>query len=284
MRLGVRPESWFAETECFGPVLGLMQAESLDHAIHIQNSSAYGLTGGLHTLDPGEQRRWLEQVEVGNAYINRVTTGAIVRRQPFGGWKRSSVGPGAKAGGPNYVSQLGTWLPVETSLSDDEWLEAARQSDTEMWHNEFGIEHDPSGLFCETNVFRYRPLPAMALRVESDAVARDVERARAAAERCGVRLIESHASSESASEFASRLGSLGVERVRLLGTCDADVRDAANCHGIYICADRVTAEGRIELLHWLREQAISQTAHRYGNVLERALDTGHRRRDVNHGQ
>lgn len=284
VRLGVRPGSWFAETECFGPVLGLMQAESLDHAIDIQNSSAYGLTGGLHTLDPGEQHRWLEKVEVGNAYVNRVTTGAIVRRQPFGGWKRSSVGPGAKAGGPNYVSQLGTWLPVETSLSDDEWLEAASQSDTEMWHNEFGIEHDPSGLFCETNVFRYRPLPSMALRVESDAAPRDVERARTAADRCGVRLIESHASRESASEFASRLDLLGVERVRLLGTCVTDVRDAANRHGIYVCADRVTAEGRIELLHWLREQAISQTAHRYGNVLEDALDTPQRRRGVNHGR
>jgi RHH-type transcriptional regulator, proline utilization regulon repressor / proline dehydrogenase / delta 1-pyrroline-5-carboxylate dehydrogenase len=50
--------------------------------------------------------RWRDEVEVGNAYINRPITGAIVRRQPFGGWKRSCFGPGAKAGGPNYVAQF----------------------------------------------------------------------------------------------------------------------------------------------------------------------------------
>ena len=109
-------------------------------------------------------------MEVGNAYINRPTTGAIVRRQPFGGWKKSSVGPGAKAGGPNYVARLGTWHPVDTGLSDDEWLAAARASDEEAWQAEFGVQHDPGGLFCESNILRYRPLPRMALRAEADAL------------------------------------------------------------------------------------------------------------------
>ena len=53
--------------------------------------------------------RWLDRVEVGNAYVNRTTTGAIVRRQPFGGWKRSTVGPAVKAGGPAYVASLCEW-------------------------------------------------------------------------------------------------------------------------------------------------------------------------------
>src|SRR5690606_15537269 len=112
LRTGVQPGSPFHLTEYFGPVLGIMIAADLDEAIAWQNAGAYGLTGGLHSLDEGEITHWLSAVEVGNAYINRHTTGAIVQRQSFGGWKRSAVGPGAKAGGPNYVAQLGSWSQV----------------------------------------------------------------------------------------------------------------------------------------------------------------------------
>jgi RHH-type proline utilization regulon transcriptional repressor/proline dehydrogenase/delta 1-pyrroline-5-carboxylate dehydrogenase len=106
IKLGVRRGSWFHRTECFGPVLGLMRAASLDEAMAIQNDNDFGLTGGLHSLDEEEIAQWRERVAVGNAYINRAITGAIVQRQPFGGWKGSSFGPGAKAGGPNYVAQF----------------------------------------------------------------------------------------------------------------------------------------------------------------------------------
>ncbi len=89
IRIGVSPGSWFHTTECFGPVLGIMEAPSLDAAIALQNGTGYGLTGGIHSLDQDEVDYWTDRVEVGNAYVNRSTTGAIVRRQPFGGWKRS---------------------------------------------------------------------------------------------------------------------------------------------------------------------------------------------------
>ena len=267
VRVGVLPDSWFARTECFGPVLGLVRAESLDHAIAIQNASAYGLTGGIHTLDPSEVRHWTDSVETGNAYVNRPTTGAIVRRQPFGGWKRSSVGPGAKAGGPNYAARLGTWHPVDRGLSDDEWLAAARASDEQAWRTEFGVEHDPSGLFCESNILRYRPMGGVVLRAEADARPRDFARVKAAAQFCGAQPIESHATDETAAEFAARLGSLGVPRVRVVGTCSDELRAAANEAGVHIADDPVTAEGRVELLHYLREQAVSRTTHRYGNVM-----------------
>ena len=267
VRLGVRPGSWFHLTECFGPVLGLMRAGSLDEAIAIQNATAYGLTGAIHTLDPAEISRWTDAAEIGNAYINRSTTGAIVRRQPFGGWKRSSVGPGTKAGGPNYVARLGTWRPVDNGLTDDEWLAAARASDEAAWQAEFGIEHDPTGLFCESNILRYRPLARVALRAEPGAAPRDIERVRTAADRCGLALIESHPADETSAAFAARLGSLDVQRIRVVGTCSRELRAAANQAGIHIADDPVTAEGRIELLHYLREQSISRTTHRYGNVL-----------------
>ena len=108
---GVAPGSFLHLTECFGPVLGIMRADTLDEALALQNATPFGLTGGLHSLDEDEIEQWLDAVEVGNAYVNRHITGAIVQRQPFGGWKDSVVGPGAKAGGPNYVAQLGSWVP-----------------------------------------------------------------------------------------------------------------------------------------------------------------------------
>ena len=111
VRVGVQPGSWFHVTECFGPVLGVMRADDLDHAIELQNATPFGLTGGIHSLDDAEVDRWLEGVQVGNAYINRGITGAIVQRQPFGGWKRSSVGCGPKAGGPDYVAEMVTGTP-----------------------------------------------------------------------------------------------------------------------------------------------------------------------------
>ena len=267
VRLGVAPGSWFAQTECFGPVLGLMAAESLDHAITLQNSTAFGLTGGIHSLDPAEIKRWTDATEVGNAYVNRSITGAIVGRQPFGGWKRSSVGPGAKAGGPNYVAQLGTWIPHDDGLTDDQWLGLAQASDEAAWRAVFSVDHDPAGLFCESNIFRYRPLDRVVLRVEADAAARDVERVRAAALRCGAELIESTAARETGAELAARLGTIGGQRLRVVGTCGGDLRVAAHLAGLHVADDPVTRDGRIELLHYLREQTVSQTIHRYGSVL-----------------
>ena len=112
IKLGVRPGSFFHRTECFGPVLGLMRADDLDQAIELANAQPFGLTSGIQTLDDREIARWVDRIEAGNLYVNRPITGAIVGRQPFGGWKASSVGPGAKAGGPNYVLQLARWRQV----------------------------------------------------------------------------------------------------------------------------------------------------------------------------
>ena len=110
VRYGVRRGSYFHLTEFFGPVLGVMTAETLEEAIAIQNQIEYGLTSGLHSLNPAELGLWLDTVQAGNLYVNRGITGAIVQRQPFGGWKKSAVGAGTKAGGPNYLVGLGEWV------------------------------------------------------------------------------------------------------------------------------------------------------------------------------
>jgi RHH-type transcriptional regulator, proline utilization regulon repressor / proline dehydrogenase / delta 1-pyrroline-5-carboxylate dehydrogenase len=106
IKLGVRAGSFSHRTEFFCPVLSVLCADSLDEAIDLANGTPYGLTSGIHSLDERDQARWLERIEAGNLYVNRRITGAIVQRQPFGGWKASSFGAAAKAGGPNYLLGL----------------------------------------------------------------------------------------------------------------------------------------------------------------------------------
>ena len=106
IKYGVQPGSYTQMTEFFGPLLGVMCANNLAHAIQLANQSGYGLTSGLESLDAREQRVWKEGIFAGNLYINRGTTGAVVLRQPFGGLGKSSLGTGLKAGSMEYVSQF----------------------------------------------------------------------------------------------------------------------------------------------------------------------------------
>src|SRR5262249_51428552 len=70
IKLGVKPHHFTYQNELFGPVLGVMRAENLSHAIALANGTPYGLTAGLHSLDEREQTQWSEQIEAGNCYIN----------------------------------------------------------------------------------------------------------------------------------------------------------------------------------------------------------------------
>ncbi|MDK8346760.1 bifunctional proline dehydrogenase/L-glutamate gamma-semialdehyde dehydrogenase [Brevibacterium sp. UMB1308A] len=166
VKTGVKPGSFFHLTECFGPVLGLMRADSLDHAIELQNAVDYGLTAGIHSLDTAEVETWLDRVDAGNLYVNRSITGAIVERQPFGGWKKSTVGLGSKAGGPNYLMMLGAW--TDGAAATSAWVDRALESDREAWDTQFGVAHDPNGFESEANILRYRPCPVV-LRVGAGA-------------------------------------------------------------------------------------------------------------------
>ncbi len=106
IRWGTKKGDFCHLNELFGPVLSVMCAENLDDAIDIVNATGYGLTSGLESLDEREKKRFIEKLKAGNLYINRVTTGAIVTRQPFGGMGKSAIGSGKKAGGFNYVTQF----------------------------------------------------------------------------------------------------------------------------------------------------------------------------------
>lgn len=305
IRLGVKPGSWFHQTECFGPVLGIIRAENLEEAIDIQNDSEFGLTGGLQSLDEREIALWKSKVQVGNAYINRVITGAIVRRQPFGGWKHSSMGPGSKAGGPNYLTMLGRWTERElpqklrtpgeriaglveklcSELTDcAKRIRSAAGSQAKWWMEEFGVEHDPSRVYGENNTFRYVPVKGMLVRTEG-MTDDDVAILLLGAKLCGVEL---HLSAEEGRPWIQKMNGYyatltveteaalidrlpeaarSVQFLRSAGISDALFTAARDC-GLEALSRPVLANGRLELLGFFREQAISETVHRYGNIIQ----------------
>jgi RHH-type proline utilization regulon transcriptional repressor/proline dehydrogenase/delta 1-pyrroline-5-carboxylate dehydrogenase len=196
----VTPGSYSHMTEFFGPVLSVLRADDLEHAIEIVNATGYGLTSGLESLDEREQDIWRDSIRAGNLYLNRVTTGAIVQRQPFGGFGKSAFGPGIKAGGPNYVAQLMTFRESEREGAApdravaDEHVESLRQrlrddidggtsglertalhrvlwaidSYDRAYAEEFGKLHDHQLLVGQDNQRRYLPVRELRVRVHAD--------------------------------------------------------------------------------------------------------------------
>ena len=287
VRTGVVEGSTFHLTEYFGPVLGVIHAESLEEAVRIQNGTAFGLTAGIHSLEPAEVAWWTEHVEAGNLYVNRGITGAIVERQPFGGWKRSAIGQTAKAGGPNYLIHLMDWTDAEGTFDRAEdqeaWLAAARHSDREHWASTF-TPRDVQQLHGEVNVLRYLPLPVM-IRAAAGTSPVELQRVLDAAATAGAEIEVSVAEAElagaagpsavveDAAAFARRIADLEQSRVRLLGEADDALRAAiAERIEVALFTGEVVVDGRVELLPFLHEQAISATDHRYGNPLPHRLD------------
>ncbi|MFD5226276.1 bifunctional proline dehydrogenase/L-glutamate gamma-semialdehyde dehydrogenase [Microbacterium sp. NPDC058342] len=306
IRDGVQRGSEFHRVEYFGPVLGVMTAATLAEAIDIVNDIDYGLTSGIHSLDEDEIQQWLASIQAGNVYVNRGTTGAIVQRQPFGGWKKAAVGAGSKAGGPNYLVGLADWAdaPVATTRPLDElglsaaqladgvgeidgdaaaWLRGALATDIDAWSTEFGVVRDATGLVTEQNALRYQALP-VTVRFESARVA-ELIRVVAAGVRLRARVTVSTASAlpepvvtwlgahdvvvvtEDAGTWAAharRLSDAGG-RVRLIGATASETAAAVEgSPSLALYANPVVAAGRVEMLTFLREQAVSVTAHRFG--------------------
>jgi RHH-type proline utilization regulon transcriptional repressor/proline dehydrogenase/delta 1-pyrroline-5-carboxylate dehydrogenase len=303
IKVGLTPGGFSHMTELFGPVLGVLRANDFDHAIELANASPYGLTAGLFSLDEREQARWTARMAAGNLYINRGVTGAVVRRQPFGGWKASSFGPGAKAGGPNYVLQLSDWhdgspeRPVEApdpaaarllaSIRDQldqsgkERLALGACHYAQAFRNHFKQNHDPSAIQGESNVFRYVPCAHMTLRCGADADFATAMLACLAALSAGVAPLVSRPPSlvwpvatlpgcdslvETDDVLCERIRSGAVERVRHIGSLPDKTRAVAADSGVHIASGPVLLAGRLELLHYLREQAVSNAYHRYGSL------------------
>jgi RHH-type transcriptional regulator, proline utilization regulon repressor / proline dehydrogenase / delta 1-pyrroline-5-carboxylate dehydrogenase len=100
----VSPRSRLATEEVFGPVLAVLRVPSFDDAVVLANDTDYALTAGVLSRSPAHIEQAAAELRAGNVYVNRPTTGAIVGRQPFGGYGLSGVG--SKAGGPDYLLQF----------------------------------------------------------------------------------------------------------------------------------------------------------------------------------
>ena len=100
----VPPTARIAQEEIFGPVLAVIRAADLTEALRIANGTEYALTGGIYSRSPAALERARREFLVGNLYLNRPITGALVGRQPFGGFKMSGIG--SKAGGRDYLLQF----------------------------------------------------------------------------------------------------------------------------------------------------------------------------------
>ena len=94
-------KSKLEQEEIFGPVLAVIKARNFDHALEIANDTEFGLTGAVYTSSPDKKKRAMDEFHVGNLYVNRKCTGAMVGAHPFGGFNMS--GTDSKAGGPDYL-------------------------------------------------------------------------------------------------------------------------------------------------------------------------------------
>lgn len=291
IKIGVRPGSFTHTTELFGPVLGIMRANSVQHAIELANSTPYGLTSGIHTLDDREKKLWSETIVAGNCYINRGITGAIVHRQPFGGCKDSSFGKGSKAGGPNYLVQMmqatQTGTPKEREAIKEAVLNLSQhgsplykrslESYSYWWNNYFSKKHPLSHLIGQDNIFSYRPHEAMLLRVQNNDSSEDVLRVIAAAKITNTPLHISSSKQLSIPEvieedekaLIKKIKKGTYKRIRML-SAPSDALNAALAEAaVNIHLAPVLANGRLELLHYLREVSLSHDYHRYGNLGQR---------------
>ena len=326
VKWGVRRGSASHTTEIFGPLLSVMEAQSLEDAVNIANETEYGLTSGLESLDPREQKFWSEKIKAGNLYVNRVTTGAIVLRQSFGGMKLSAIGAGIKAGSPNYAMQFcrihEVDLPTQGPLKEESPLhKLARKWENQLnrnehqeirselqktihgiysclyqYEHEFSAEQDFFRLRGQDNIFRYLPIGKVCVRLHVDdglfetliriAAARiagcEVEVSLPAdLENAAVKFLYGpegkdlcdsvKMSTESDHELSVRLAE--IERVRYAhhDRVPEEMHKAAAKLGKHISRNVPLAEGRIEMLRYLREQSLSADYHRYGNLGEREV-------------
>ncbi len=255
IKVGVKPGSWSHLNEWFGPVLALMVAPDLETAVQWQNATDFGLTAGIHSLDPDELTYWMDNVEAGNLYINRGTTGAVVNRQPFGGWKRSSIGSTAKAGGRHYVNTLRNWAPIQH-------LDLAKRSASKWW-NEIGSQAiDYSALNAERNYHRYRrPLTPTFVRFDAETTRNETAFAKYISDLTGAAVEFSSSKDESVEDLIGR----ATGKVRWLSH-EVPPRAELIAKGITLDARPIAQRGDIEAPRWLLEQSVCITNHRYGNT------------------
>ncbi len=276
VKIGVKPTSYTFRTELFAPLLAVVPVRDLEEAIALVNSLPYGLTSGLQSLDEKEQKRWKNSILAGNLYINRGVTGAVVNRQPFGGMKLSAFGGGIKAGGPNYCAPLMKITDKPGVITD--W----KADYAKAYEEEFAHARDWNKLHGEQNVFRYLPLKSLVLRLFEGDRAEDVAKVACAAKLVGTPLTISVSPAQAnlvsgvagvtvlkqeLDEFLKQMPTF--ERVRTVAAeLPASLYETAARHDKYIAQGKPLNCGRIELIHYIKEQSIAFEYHRYGSIID----------------
>ena len=211
IRWGTKAGGFTHLNELFGPVLSVMCADNIYEAIEFVNQTGYGLTSGIESLDEREQKIFKNSIKSGNLYINRMTTGAIVTRQPFGGMGKSAIGSGKKAGGFNYVAQFMDITHDITPLTQkanhpylkrlEQVIEKEEQYKNTLeniyktaqgfayWiENEFTKEHDYTNIRGESNIIKYLSVEKILLRFENGDSLYEMISSICAVKMCGVKL------------------------------------------------------------------------------------------------
>lgn len=312
IKLNVKTESFFFKSFLPGPVLGLIEAENFQQALAIANNTKYGLSATLETLNEEEFFLWQRTVEAGNYYCNRDSLGTIIRRQPFGGHKKSAYGLELKAGGPNYLQAF--IEPVQTDLPREKMavsegvnhlaslLETIDLSAEELgiwyastanysyWWFRMQVLRDPIKIVGEDNFFGYIPRRHLTLRIYPNDKPLDILRIAAAALTCEVDLeisldnalfkkpdwlkLSSYFKTinEKENDFFARIAKHKVKRIRLAKRSSEELKKIAAAHFCYVDDCPVLANGRLELLHYLKEISLSRDYHRFGNLGARAAE------------
>lgn len=316
IKWGVNEGSFCHMTELFGPVLTVMRANNLKHAIKIVNDTGYGLTSGIESLDEREVSYWKEHLNAGNLYVNRGTTGAIVLRQPFGGMGKSAIGAGRKVGFFNYITQfvnfkelskpkvkkiyqnnviqfIGSCHSSFTHNGEFEKLEMALQSYYENYENEFSVEKDYVKIRGEDNYFRYIPLNRVVIRVDSSDNLFDICLRILASGISKVNFTVSINRNDEIKKFLQTAVPLFTTADNMIEQDDISfietlklfdrviysyikkvpqcVFEAASKSKTFILRHPPMMEGRLELLNYFKEQSISHSFHRYGNISGRGV-------------
>ncbi|NVJ53412.1 MAG: bifunctional proline dehydrogenase/L-glutamate gamma-semialdehyde dehydrogenase [Campylobacteraceae bacterium] len=318
IKWGVKEGNFIHKTELFGPVLAVVKARDLEHAIEIVNATGYGLTSGIESLDEREVEYWKANLKAGNLYVNRGTTGAIVLRQPFGGMGKSAIGAGRKVGIYNYITQFVDFEEVSlpkvskkysTDLTrfiescqangedktDIEKLSFALQSYYENYENEFTKEKDYCKVRGEDNHFRYIPLDNVIIRVSDDDTIFEVVSRILAARVSKVHFKVSIDKNEKVKKFLEdSYSKLFTSRDNLviqneekfkkeisnydrviysdIAKVSEEVFKEAAKTTTFIVRGKPMMEGRLELLNYFKEQSVSHSYHRYGNIGARELE------------
>ena len=247
IRWGTKKDDFCHMNELFGPVLSVMKAEDIEDAINLVNATGYGLTSGLESLDKREQEVYKEKMLAGNLYINRMTTGAIVIRQPFGGMRKSAIGSGKKAGGFNYTSQfmnlsykqleihasntnayldkMHSFLNNENMYTDEVNRTIGMVSNFSHWHEvEFLGKHDYSHIRGESNIIRYLPVKSVLLCIDENDLLEEILASILAIKMVGAKL---HVSLPKLTK-RSELSWLETKAILMLEENDSIIRDDEN--------------------------------------------------------